>query len=366
MQNYRIYKHLIDIISIFYCCTETYRGIILHTPFILILQSILDIPFTTTSFYIHHVVSIIFTMNYILANNSESSHDTMLQVYRTNYSNLALLLYRFLQEFKEITPHIHIIIKTICIIAFFYYNTVEFFFIVSNNNGGLIQTICLNVFYGLNLYWLSKILRNIMRDLRYYYTWQMYDTHIYGQYIYIAIPILNILSFPDSMNLLHFIDIYVVTIYSIVCHIYHKNYYESYISRIQIEPNYYFYEKIALQLRSIVGLVNICVFKYVELDYFIIPLSLMIHGQIAYLFHLDYYNNSNSRVFKYQKLIFKLPLCYDIICCYVFADAYIRTMFCSMLFLALFCSYNNVFGKTNNHFILIPFMINYLIVSQYK
>ena len=348
MRKYIIYKHVIDITCILYCCYETYISRIEHSPYILVLQHVMDMPFASMSLCIHHITNMLCVMD-----NSDA------MIYRIHYSTLILLLYKFSQEFK-IHSNVQKVMKVLSVVTFIYFRNINLFNVLTTS-----PTIYINILYIVNVYWLSLILGKTARVLYYYYPWQKYDSHLYAQYLYVAIPVINVLTFPHDMSWFHVIDIYIVFISAIIYHLYHNNYYESFARRIPIEPDYYFYEKIALQLRSIVGLINVCIFNNVDYGHIIIPISLSLHCQMAYLFYKDYYNNSNAGVFKYQRLIFKVPLFYDALCLYVFADLHVRTVFYTTIFLALCCSYNRTFGKNDDHLLMMPFLMNYLIISQY-
>jgi hypothetical protein len=371
MNKYKIYKEVIDICICLYSCYELYNREIINIPYVMFFYSIFDLPFNTTSLKIHHSVTAICALIYIFTEPTQDKHDFLLQFMKCEYSTLFLCLKNLLEYAQNRNLLITIAIKSmelVFVVSFFYFRIFNIFDILVNSheylNNNALFYLGTYTLYILNLYWFTKILRKITKILQYYVSINTEQIMYAQQYIYFLVPFYNGIIIASNVSLLYLLDAVATSIYCLFGYVYNNGYYNSLVNKTRMNPHLYLYEKISIHIRSCIGLLSVCLYKCSTIDFILIIISFSSHIYMTKEFYIDYYKEFYEKpgVLKHEKNVYKLPILFDNICLYFFCEPYDKTMVNTILFLFIFITYIQPFGKNEYHYVLYPFIMNYIVI----
>lgn len=363
--NYELYKKYVDFSVILYCCYEAYTQRLVNSPYILLIYSILDYPFNTTSLKIHHIACVLCSLLYICGEKRDYETQFLLKLLRFEYSTVFLQLHSYFNTVNIGIENHKYVNQLFFVCTFTYYRIYNMFTIsttVDMAELGIAYCALFCTLYLLNLYWYVKIAHKYARLIY----WTEYDTHFCAQYMYALLPITNVYFYPRYITMLHCIDIMTISFYSSICHFYRRDYYQSLSKKMPVNPHYYFYEKIATHIRSATGLFVVCYVNETLVSYILIIMSFVMHTNMCYYFYIDYYKEFHipPHVLKHQKMIYKIPVYFDNICLFALCDYYHQIVIVTALITFAFITYVQPFGKNSHHLLFLPFLSNYLIACQ--
>lgn len=374
MENkYALYKNIFDLCTIGYCAIEIYTSNIVYTPSIIFLYSILDLPFCSNSMKIHHCLCILSRYTYIFDEKSMAKVQLTNELLKCEYSSLFLLTYNIINICypRHLQRNIKSILIFLFISTFLYYRIYRMFFLLCNNEElynslNICYKICFWGIYTLNLYWLSKIFKKITRKMDFYLLYN-HKMNIYSlQYMYFLLPIYNVYTYKNQFDIFNVIDLISVSQYSIFYYLSMHNNYCSLIYKKPSNPDYYFYERIFLQIRSFTSILNI----YTKLNNISTPLvitfSWAMHLIMMEYFYIDYYSTLKKMpyIVKYQKRLYQIPVFMDVIYIALLLKYRDQCLLLSIILFHICCYYKDI--KHINYTYTMPIIMNYFIVKLYK
>lgn len=374
MSRYKIYKDVTDTCVCLYCCYELYNSKLINAPYVMFFYSILDLPFNTTSLKIHHGVAAICALTYICSESTKAKHDFLLQFMKCEYSTIFLCLNNFLGYIQNKNSIIKMARKSsqvAFVVSFFQYRICNIFNILVNNgeylNGNIIYHIGTYALYTLNLYWFTKIIRKISKLLHYYISLNITRILYIQQYLYLSVPFYNGVIIGSNVSVSYILYYFATCVYCLFGYMYNNDYYNSLMNKTKVNPHFYLYEKFSIHFRSFVGLFAVSLYKGSKFDFIFVLISFISHIYMLNYFYIDYYKEFHipPMVLKHEKNVYKLPIVFDNICLYLLCEPYDKHMVNTLLFLLIFITYVQPFGKNNYHCIIYPFIMNYMAIRGF-